>query len=362
MKKFKLNAALASVLSLGVVCNSFAYASEIEEPAIPAEPSTSIESDFKESNAENIEKKFNKYKRDRRVLVCRIESSKEKVDDKELKGLDTYLKDDVLCEVLKELDSLSQDWTPEIKKTFCEKGWEDVPKASYFFDLIAKDKDNCGSLEDNLNGLCEFVQSLPEEFESENTLFSILREIFYEISKKEKPTTPSQPLISVGLSNSEEEYVGIDELHKKLMEYDDICSEKWREVESLEKGIDKKLSLKERYALKIKIEKDAQTELFECLVEITNGLFKCLSSLSENWDPILTIWFNKKGLECFPKQGSEFIKMVENDFNFLSFIMRNINSGLLNAPGLKDEKLLFSTLQLISVRLKRIYNIFELHI
>ena len=166
----------------------------------------------------------------------------------------------------------------------------------------------------------------------------------------------------MGLSNSEEEYVGIDALHKKLMEYDDICSEKWREVESLEKGIDKKLSLKERYALKIKIEKDAQTKLFECLVEITNGVFKCLYSLSENWDPILTIWFNKKGLECFPKQGSEFIKMVENDFNFLSFIMRNINSGLLNAPGLKDEKLLFSTLQLISVRLKRIYNIFELHI
>ena len=203
MKKFKLNAALASALSLGVVCSSFAYASEIEDPEIYAGFSTSRRSGFKESKAENIEKEFKGYKENRGYLVYRIENLKEKVDDEELNGLASNLTN-VLCEVLKELNSLSKHWSPEIKESFRGHGWENIPKVDYIFILRAKNErmclsfeDNectCLSLKDNLNDLCEFVKSLPEKFESEKILFPILSEIFYESRQISKIFTENNKL------------------------------------------------------------------------------------------------------------------------------------------------------------------------
>ena len=183
MKKSKLNAVLASVLSLGVVCSGCSvYAARAEEPTIPVEPLAPVGLYSEENKAEIIKEEFEEYKTNREVLVRKIESSKEKVDDEELNGLASYF-DDILYEVLKELGSLSKHWSPEINELFCGCSWECIPQINCEFVSMAKDENTCGLLEEILNNICDVVDILPEEFESEKTLFSILREIFYEVGK-----------------------------------------------------------------------------------------------------------------------------------------------------------------------------------
>ena len=342
MKKSKLNAVLASVLSLGVVCSGCSvYAARAEEPTIPVEPLAPVGLYSEENNAETIKEEFEEYKTNREVLVRKIESSKEKVDDKELKELSSYLKF-LLYDVLKELDLLSRHWSPEINELFCGCSWECVPADVRNFISMAKSEDTCGFLENYLDGLCKLVEFLPEEFKSEKTLFPILREIFYEITKKENPTTPLQSLTPGGLHFKKSKAKRIKEEFNKYKANREVLV---RKIESS----------------KEKVDDEELKGLASYFDDILYEVLKGLNSLSQHWSPEINELFCGCSWECIPQINCEFVSMAkdENTCGLLEEILNNICDVVDILPEeFESEKTLFSILREIFYEVGKITEIF----
>ena len=188
MKKFKLNAVLASVLSLGLICSSSVCASR-EGVEIPEELSEKSVTPVKSSEAKHygLEKssRFKDYEKYRESVVFANNNFKEALNNysnnmqiselfimsattqrlfeedkyesskmtskqkrkmerrKNLECLENDLKkavdeysnkilteelSELADEVLNDLVSLSQNWNEETSKWFSEKGWENLPK------------------------------------------------------------------------------------------------------------------------------------------------------------------------------------------------------------------------------------------
>ena len=128
MKKFKLSAILASVLSLGMVCNSSAFASSSEEKI---QSGSAFDSKVQSRSEEEIETRA---KIGKKSLRKKTISKKIKQNEK-LKVM--------LDERLNYFYQLSLYWTPELMKSYNDRGWLTLQRdADSLIEKILKKEDN----------------------------------------------------------------------------------------------------------------------------------------------------------------------------------------------------------------------------
>ena len=108
MKKFKLSAILASVLSLGMVCNSSAFASSSEEKI---QSGSAFDSKVQSRSEEEIET---------RAKIGKKSLGKKTISEKIKQNENLKV---TLDERLYDFYQLSLYWTPELMKSYNDRGW-----------------------------------------------------------------------------------------------------------------------------------------------------------------------------------------------------------------------------------------------
>ena len=191
MKKIKLNAVLASVLSLGIACSSCVHASgknlEVLRELVGSPETFEVQTTGEYDEAEiasRFERFENRYECARGLSEVYARAMGEKNVDlqKEFKKASyrisaVYLVR-VLDSVLGRIFSLSQKWSPKTMNWFSKQGWKDFPRNSYeFIEKIGENSD----FSEKLKCFCEYPSYI--KIGSERNLFSDLVNISEKIEQ-----------------------------------------------------------------------------------------------------------------------------------------------------------------------------------
>ena len=228
MKKFKLNAVLASVLSLGLICSSSVCASREGEqyPAgLAEEPIVSANQNAEEDSVGSILNKFEEYQAKRGEIMGDTRSVKARIHSKDMaqrrkirRFVDRHIvpirkqkalhkketerrnrqtahlirrtvdvptayslskeMDKVLIPVLRKLSSLRSQWDERAQKIFYDMDWDCLPLDSN--DYIEMMRENSYNIFRMLDCTLEYLNAI-KNFEPERQMIFVLREVSKDI-------------------------------------------------------------------------------------------------------------------------------------------------------------------------------------
>ena len=338
MKEFKLNSALAVVLSLGIVCSSSVCAWKKGEQipnGLPEELVALAESNPKKYNRAGIildsfelykekcedlmlQDNFLKNRIDRSCHAKKICELERDIDKESAKTLNTYLCI-ILDGLLSEISSLSRNWSLETKRWFDDRNWKYVPENMEEFILMVKNSNSFSFLLDILNRICSELDSSPEKLESEKKLFPVFVEVTNEIARTNSIMCAPEKDMKIL-----EEMCGAPESFNVPIEKE--CDE--AEIVSRFEIFKNRLELSRHFAAEFHVEGpenlDSKKELDKAvyristlyLIRVLDAVLQRISSLSQGWSQETIEWLNERGWQSFPKSSEEFVKKVEEYSSF----------------------------------------------
>ena len=200
MKKFKLNAVLASVLSLGLICSSSVCASREGEqyPAgLAEEPIVSANQNAEEDSVGSILNKFHTYQVKHGEIMGDARNVKSRIRPRDMETRNRKTTrlirrtadvsaayslskemDKVLIPVLRKLSSLRSQWDERAQKIFYDMDWDCLPLDSNgYIEMMRENSDDIFRILDCTLGYLNAIRN----FEPERQMIFVLREVSKDI-------------------------------------------------------------------------------------------------------------------------------------------------------------------------------------